>query len=112
MQNDALSKLGTRLRGNIMTPGSGEYEAAREVYNGMIDRQPRAIIRCADVTDVRETVLFARQEFLTVAIRVGAHNGVGLGVCDNGLVIGLSAMKGVRVDRARCAVSSTRGAIT
>ena len=50
-----------------MTPGSGEYEAARKVYNGMIDRRPRVIIRCADVADIREAVLLARQEFLTVA---------------------------------------------
>ena len=60
MQNDPLIKLGARLRGNIMTPGSGEYKAARKVYNGMIDRHPRVIIRCADVADVREAVLFAR----------------------------------------------------
>ena len=92
-----------------MTPGSGEYEAARKVYNGMIDRRPRVIIRCADVADIREAVLLARQEFLTVAIRGGAYNEAGLGVCDNGLVIDLSAMKGVRVDPARCTVSSTRG---
>jgi hypothetical protein len=77
-----------------MTPGSGEYEAARKVYNGMIDRRPRVIIRCADVADIREAVLLARQEFLTVAIRGGAYNEAGLGVCDNGLVIDLSAMKG------------------
>jgi hypothetical protein len=60
MQNDELSKLGTRLRGNITTPGSDEYEAARKLYNVMIDCHGRVIIRCADVADVREAVLFAR----------------------------------------------------
>jgi hypothetical protein len=63
MQNDALSKLGTRLRGNIMTPGSGEHEAARKVYNRMVDRHPRVIIRCADVVDVGKRYFFPAKSF-------------------------------------------------
>src|SRR6202521_1458598 len=93
------SHLATALHGSVITPGSSEYEAARKVYNGMIDRHPDLVVRCANVADVRTAVNFARQEGLTVAIRGGGHNGPGLGVCDHGLVIDLSPMKGVRVDR-------------
>ncbi|MBV8968826.1 MAG: FAD-binding protein, partial [Verrucomicrobia bacterium] len=98
MLEEALSKLSSNLRGSVITPASGEYETARKVYNGMIDRRPDAIVRCANVADVRASVNFARQERLTVAVRGGGHNGAGLGVCDHGLVIDLSPMKGVRVD--------------
>ncbi len=82
----------------MITPASSEYEVARKVYNGMIDRRPEAIVRCVDVADVTAAVNFARQDGLTVAIRGGGHNGAGLAVCDLGLVIDLSPMKGVRVD--------------
>ncbi|MBV9130539.1 MAG: FAD-binding oxidoreductase, partial [Verrucomicrobia bacterium] len=81
-------------------PASGEYEVARRVYNEMIDRRPAAIVRCADVADVKAALNFARQNDYTVAIRGGGHNGAGLGVCDQGLVIDLSLMKGIRVDPA------------
>jgi FAD/FMN-containing dehydrogenase len=98
MIEETLSKLSPTLRGHVITPASGEYEVARKVYNGMIDRRPAAIVRCADVADVKAAVNFARQDGLTVAIRGGGHNGAGLAVCDQGLVIDLSSMKGVRVD--------------
>ena len=98
MLEEAVSKLSTDLRGNLITPASSEYEVARKVYNGMIDRRPDAIVRCVDVADVTAAVNFARQDGLTVAIRGGGHNGAGLAVCDQGLVIDLSPMKGVRVD--------------
>jgi FAD/FMN-containing dehydrogenase len=87
MLEESLSKLSPNLRGSLITPASGEYEAARKVYNGMIDRRPDAVVRCANVADVRATVNFVRQEGLTVAVRGGGHNGAGLGVCDHGLVI-------------------------
>src|SRR5260370_42040378 len=98
MLKEAVSKLSTDLRGNLITPASSEYEVARKVYNGMIDPRPAAIVRCVDVADVTAAVNFARQDGLTVAIRGGGHNGAGLAVCDQGLVIDLSPMKGVRVD--------------
>ena len=100
MLEEQFSKLGQKIRGNVITPSDGEYEAARKVYNGMIDRHPAAIARCVDVADVITAVNFARQEGITVAIRGGGHNGAGLGVCDQGLVIDLSPMKGVRIDPA------------
>jgi hypothetical protein len=98
MNQDEISALANALRGTVITPASSEYEAARKVYNAMIDRHPDLIVRCTNVTDVRTAVQFARQHGLTVAVRGGGHNGAGLAVCDRGLVIDLSPMKGVRVE--------------
>src|ERR1700738_1621230 len=109
MLEEPLSKLSADFRGSLITPASSEYEVARKVYNGMIDRRPAAIVRCADVADVKAAVNFARQDGLTVAIRGGGHNGAGLGVCDHGLVIDLSPMKGVRVDPASNSVRAEAG---
>ena len=93
------------LRGKLVTPEDGGYDEARKVYNGMIDKRPGLIARCVDVADVMSAVNFAREHNLTLAIRGGGHNGGGLGTCDDGLVIDLSNMKGVRVDpQARTAV--------
>jgi FAD/FMN-containing dehydrogenase len=109
MPEEVFTKLSANLRGSVITPASSEYEVARKVYNGMIDRRPDAIVRCANVADVRAAVSFARQERLTVAIRGGGHNGAGLGVCDHGLVIDLSLMKGVRVSPAEKTVRAEAG---
>ena len=98
MREEAYRNLSAKLRGSLITPANDEYEVARKVYNEMIDRRPVAIVRCADVADVTAAVNFAREDGLTVAIRGGGHSGAGLGVCDQGLVIDLSPMKGVRVD--------------
>src|ERR1700719_3509768 len=98
MREEAYRNLSAKLRGSLITPGSDQYEVARRVYNGMIDRRPDAIVRCADVADVMTAVNFARNEDVVVAVRGGGHNGAGLGVCDRGLVIDLSSMKGVLVD--------------
>jgi FAD/FMN-containing dehydrogenase len=88
------------LRGQLIRPGDSNYDEARAVYNGMIDRRPAFIARCANVADVIRSVSFGHENGLTVAIRGGGHNGPGLGTCDDGLVIDLSLMKGVRVDLA------------
>jgi FAD binding domain/Berberine and berberine like len=101
MQEEQLGKLSEKIRGRLITAQSGEFEVARKVYNEMIDRRPAAIVRCADVADVRAAVNFAREDGLTTAIRGGGHNGAGLGVCDQGLVIDLLPMKGIRVDPAK-----------
>ena len=71
MLEQALEKLSPRLRGSVITPADSEYETARKVYNGMIDRHPEVIVRCANVADVRASVNFAREEALTVAVRGG-----------------------------------------
>jgi hypothetical protein len=86
------------LRGRLIRPSDADYDAARALYNGMIDKRPALIARCANVADVISAVNFARTEGLLLAIRGGGHNGPGLGSCDGGLVIDLSMLKGVRVN--------------
>ena len=86
------------FRGRLIRPSDADYDTVRALYNGMIDKRPRLIARCADVADVISAVNFARDEGLLLAIRGGGHNGPGLGSCDDGLVIDLSTMRGVRVD--------------
>src|ERR671925_95505 len=95
-----VSTLQQSLRGRVIGPGDADYDAARALYNGMIDKRPRLIARCVDVADVITAVNFGRDERLLTAIRGGGHNGPGLGSCDDGLVIDLSTMKSVRVDPA------------
>jgi len=92
------SELADTFRGTITGPSDPGYDDARAVYNGMIDRRPGLIARCADVADVITAVNAARHHELLVAVRGGGHNAGGLGVCDGGLVIDLSAMRGIHVD--------------
>jgi UDP-N-acetylenolpyruvoylglucosamine reductase len=93
-----VEELRGQLRGPVIARGDEAYDAARRVYNAMIDRYPGAIARCVDVADVVAAVNFARERGITLAIRGGGHNGGGLGTCDDGLVIDLSLMKGTRID--------------
>ena len=93
-----IEKFMTNLRGQLIQPDDKDYESARKLYNAMIDKRPALIARCVDVADVITAVHFGRDNNLLVAIRGGGHNGPGLGSCDDGLVIDLSLMKGVRVD--------------
>ncbi len=99
------------FRGELIQPADAVYEAARKVYNGMIDKRPRLIARCVDVADVMAAVEFGRENDLLTAIRGGGHNGAGLGTCDDGLVIDLSRMKGIRVDPAAKKVRVEAGCI-
>jgi FAD/FMN-containing dehydrogenase len=94
----AILELKGNLRGAVIEPGDAEYDSARRVYNAMIDRYPRIIVRCRDVADVISSLNFARSTGLTLAIRGGGHNGGGLGTCEGGLVIDLSQMNSTRVD--------------
>jgi FAD/FMN-containing dehydrogenase len=86
------------LRGKLLRPEDEGYEEARLVWNGVIDRRPALIARCADTQDVVQSVNFARDHNLLVAVRGGAHGVAGLATCDGGLVIDLSPMKGIQVD--------------
>src|SRR5438105_8029730 len=86
------------MRGPVIRRTDADYDAVRSLYNGMIDKSPEMIARCTDVADVVAAVNFARQNDLEVAIRGGGHNGPGLGSVDDGLMIDLSMMKGVRVN--------------
>ncbi|MEX1054979.1 MAG: FAD-binding oxidoreductase [Rhodothermales bacterium] len=94
----SADELAQKLRGDVIRPGHQEYDQARKVYNAMIDRRPGAIAYCADVADVIAAVEMARDHDALLAIRGGGHNGAGLGICDGGLVLDLSRMRGIRVD--------------
>ena len=96
----AIEQLKPQLRGQLLIPSDEGYDAARKVYNGMIDKRPGAIARCVNVADVIAAVHAAREQDVLVAIRGGGHNAGGLGICDGGLVIDLSLMLSVRVKPA------------
>jgi FAD/FMN-containing dehydrogenase len=99
MWNEAtLQAYRAQMRGTLVKRGDPEFDEARKVYNAMIDKRPRLIARCADVADVIASVNFARDNNLLLAVRGGGHNGGGLGVCDEGIVIDLAGMRGIRVD--------------
>lgn len=86
------------FRGELLGPQDPGYEDARKVWNGSIDRLPALIARCAGVADVIAAVKFAKDKGLLIAVRGGGHSFPGLSVCDGGIVIDLSLMKGIRVD--------------
>src|SRR5215831_10020065 len=98
MPEQASVVLERNLRGRLVRSTDADYDAVRALYNGMIDKRPRLIARCADAADVMTAVNYASEQGLLLAIRGGGHNGPGFGSCDDGLVIDLSMMKGVRVD--------------
>jgi len=101
VDQSAVEKFKASLRGVLLRPGEAGYDEARKVWNGMIDKRPALIARCAGVADVIHCVNFARANNLLLAVRGGGHNIAGNAVCDGGLVIDLSRMKSVRVDPAR-----------
>jgi FAD/FMN-containing dehydrogenase len=109
MSDASTDNFRQSLRGSLVRPGDPDYDHARQLYNGMIDKRPRMIARCADVADVIAAVHFAREEGLLLAIRGGGHNGPGFGSCNDGLVVDLSMMKGVRVDPDRRTVRVDAG---
>jgi len=90
--------LQASMRGPLIHPGEAGYERARKTWNGMIDKHPGLIARCTGVADVITAVGFARDHDLLVAVRGGGHSLPGFSVCDGGMVIDLSPMKGIRVD--------------
>jgi FAD/FMN-containing dehydrogenase len=104
------------IQGQLLTPGDAGYDAARTVWNAMIDRRPRMIVRAASVADVVTAVRLARDLDLEIGVRCGGHNVAGFAVPDDGLMIDLTPMGGVRVDpvagaptcrAARCSARST-----
>ena len=102
--------LAERLTGEVVTPDHLGYDGARRVWNGMIDKRPAAIARCADAGDVATAVRFAAEHELELAVRGGGHNVAGTALVDDGLVIDLSAMRGVRIDAAGRTVHVQGGA--
>jgi FAD/FMN-containing dehydrogenase len=105
-----VDRFGSGLRGELLRPGDTTYEEARKLWNGVIDKRPALIASCAGVGDVIDAVNFARENDLLVAVRGGGHNVAGNAVCDGGLVIDLSPMKGIRVDPERHSVRAESGA--
>lgn len=95
-----IETFAAQLRGRTVLPGDKDYNERRKLFNGMIDKHPGMIAMCVDVADVIYAVNFGRENKLLIAVRGGGHNGGGLGLCDDGLVIDLSGIKFVRVDTA------------
>src|SRR6266571_2748657 len=104
MTTDAVGTAGVsgamreRFAGPLLEPDDEGYDQARRIWNGSIDRRPALIARCTGTADVIEAVRFARERDLLVSVRAGGHNVAGTAVCDGGLMIDLSLMKGSRVD--------------
>jgi FAD/FMN-containing dehydrogenase len=96
----APEALRSRMRGPVLGPDDPGYDTARRVHNGMIDKRPALVAYCTGVVDVLAALLFGREHDLPIAVRAGGHNVAGKGVCDAGIVIDVSPMKGIRVDPA------------
>ncbi len=96
----AISDLRASLRGDVLVSGDDGYDTARTLWNAMIDRHPALIAHCTGVADVLDALAFARDNDLPVAVRAGGHNVAGAALCDGGLAIDLTRMKGIRVDPA------------
>ena len=106
----AVEKFKAGLRGQLLQSSDDAYNDARKLWNGMFDRRPALIVRCAGTADVMSTVNFARNNGLQVAVRGGGHSFPGHSVCDGGLVIDLSCMKAIRVDPAGRTARAQSGA--
>jgi FAD/FMN-containing dehydrogenase len=98
LTSEVIDTLKSKVRGSVLTPADAGYDEARTVWNATIDRRPAMIVRCAGTADVIATVGFARDNGLVLSIRGGAHNIAGSAVCDDGVMLDMSAMKSVRVD--------------
>src|SRR3954447_26063365 len=94
----SIDTLKREIRGTVLTEDSPGYDEARTIWNAMIDRRPRLIVRCTGPADVIKSIKFATSQGLLIAIRGGGHNIAGNAICDGGLVIDLSQMKSVGVD--------------
>src|SRR4249920_2803963 len=105
-----IDQLREQLRCPVITSDDDGYDEARAVHNGMFDRRPRAVVRAEQVADVMTAVNFAREHGLDLAVRGGGHSVPGFGTCDDGVVIDLSGMRGVRVDPSSSTARAEGGA--
>jgi FAD/FMN-containing dehydrogenase len=112
MDNQALAQLSQIFRGGLIGREHPGYDEARKLHNGMIDKRPLLIARCADAADVIAAVNFGREQKLPIAVRGGGHNGPGLGSVEDGLMIDLSLMTGVRVDPSKLTARVDAGCLT
>ena len=109
IEDSVVEAFGARLRGELIRSGEARYEEARRVWNGMIDRRPALIVRAMSVADVIDSVNFARENDLLLAVRGGGHNVAGTGTVEGGLLVDLSPMKGIQVDPERGTVKAEGG---
>ena len=107
----AIRKFASQISGHVITPETPDYESARLVFNRAFDRHPALIVRCAGASDVARALEFAQNQNLPLAVRGGGHNRVGFSVCDGGVVIDLSAMNRVEVDKGNSRARAEAGAL-
>ncbi|MFI1393718.1 FAD-binding oxidoreductase [Streptomyces sp. NPDC020681] len=98
LDDTMVERLQAAVHGEIVRPGDPDYDEARAVYNAMHDKRPAAVVRAVDVGDIVATVGFAREHDLLLAVRGGSHSVTGAGTCDDGIVLDLGRMRGIRVD--------------
>jgi FAD/FMN-containing dehydrogenase len=107
----SIDKFKASLRGELLVPADSGYQEARSIWNGMIDRRPALIVQGLGVSDVITCVNFAREQNLTLSIKGGGHNISGLAVCDAGLVLDMSRMRGVWVDQSKRTAHAQAGVV-
>ncbi len=110
MEEATVSELRAGLRGKVLTPSDAGYDEARRIHNGMFDRHPAVIARCRGTADIVDAVRFARAHELELAIRGGGHSVAGKSVCESGLMLDLSLMRGIHVDPRNRTVRAQAGA--
>ncbi|MBB3066823.1 FAD-binding oxidoreductase [Limibacillus halophilus] len=108
---EAIDELKSLVRGDLIVPGSEQYETARRIWNALIDKHPGAILRCHGTADVSAAIKFASKHDILVSVRGGGHNVGGRAVCDDGLVIDLSRMRAIYVDPTSRTVRAQGGAL-
>jgi FAD/FMN-containing dehydrogenase len=113
IEQNAIGGFRAQFGGTVLTSADADYETARRVWNGVIDRRPAVIARCASTEDVASAIQFGRQHGLQLSVRGGGHNYGGYAVCDNGLMIDLSGLTEIQVDpaarRVTCGGGTTWG---
>jgi FAD/FMN-containing dehydrogenase len=108
--NEKIETLKNNVKGRLVLPDDPNYDEVREIWNAMIDRRPAVIVQCAEADDVLHAISYARENGLEISIRGGGHNIAGSALCDNGLLIDFSNMKGVSVDASKRRVFVEPGA--
>src|ERR687896_909001 len=101
MLSSTSTLLADGLQGRVIEPGHPDYDEARTVFNGAIDRRPSAIVKVANTDDVARVIAHARERGLELAVRSGGHSGAGHGVTDGGIVLDLSELRALEIDLAR-----------